>query len=245
MALVIQVTPSSLNDPANEDLRIYDDGTGDYDAVDNTGGWGAPNPERSEYALYITVLKKIPDGTDLEVEYDNDDSAADTVESWNVTIERDGWYQTFLIVIPVWDASLTYSINQLLWFNDALYRVIVATAAGESPTTAPAKYAAFSDTETNLLDVVENTNDYSIEGVIYTDQLDDFVTYRGDEFYSDVYQLASSYCSDTINVPELVYKTTVFLEGSKIAYARNRYAEADKKIGVVIDLSNGIDPSTC
>ena len=235
MAVTPVVIASTSNDPANDELRIYDD----------TTTYGAPSDDRVDFAVYLSVLKKEPSGTDTIVAVANDDTTADTVASWSVAITEDGWYQAQLVLIPVWDSAATYSINQLIWFTDALYRVVTATAAAESPVTHSAKYATFASTDANIYDVAINTSNYSIEGIVYTDQLDDLVTYRGDTAYKDIWQAASSYCADYSNVPERLYKLTAYLEGAKIAFARNRFAEADKKMDVVADLAAGKDCVGC
>lgn len=55
MALSLNITPQ-IN--INDELYILEDTTGSYDAASNTGGYGSPNPDRSDVALLVYALDR-------------------------------------------------------------------------------------------------------------------------------------------------------------------------------------------
>lgn len=84
----------------------FKDVTGVY-SVNNTGGWGDPNPERSEVALMFYAKKNVYNGDakivsadvsyiDYSSEYENDHQSV-----FQFKYDKDGWYEIYFISIPL------------------------------------------------------------------------------------------------------------------------------------------------
>lgn len=73
---------------ANTEIYI-DDSTGDYDALTNTGGYGAPNPDRVDLALVVLIEYKASTGDELLTANSNDPLSV--VQFTLPTPSPDGW----------------------------------------------------------------------------------------------------------------------------------------------------------
>ena len=82
---------------------IFDipDDTGAYDAVSNTGGYGAPNPERTDYGLFMFAFYRSSDGTD-DSEFTLANNDPNSVSTVRVTAVKDGHIEvTGILVLKV------------------------------------------------------------------------------------------------------------------------------------------------
>jgi hypothetical protein len=244
MALVLAVEYSTSNTDADCTEAIYDDDTGTYNAGTNPGGWGSPNPERTDYNLYGLLTDKQPEGTDTDTAYTNNAAEADTLTAWTYEISADGWYRAYSIAIRDWDATAAYSVNQIIYYLGTLYKCIVTTSAGEDPVSAPSKWTSYADTAAGLREIIDNTSTYSQESTIYVAYADYVEKCRANGIYGDVWELESSEKPSQFT-PELAYKITAFLEGGKVAEARGKYAEANSKILKVSDLGVDLNCINC
>lgn len=243
MALVLQSEYSATNTDGNCDVIIIEDSTGDYNAVDNPGGWGAPNPERSEYALYSVLTKKI-EGDDTDIVDSANDATATSIDTFNLTSVGDGWYESNLVAIPVYSGSQAYGVNQVVYFTNQPYICTVTTSAGEDPISTPAKWDSFESTAANLRLILDSVATYSPTIAIYTSLDNILETCSSNKIYADAWKDQSSGCAECYNYEDTM-KITSYLEGAKISFADNEYNSADKKIQVVIAFGQGNDCTNC
>jgi hypothetical protein len=118
MALTLKLLTQIASDV--KDLFITDK-TGEYDASDNTGGWGAPNPELNQSALLAQVVYKASTG-DVSLEAVGspiryNPAASNTDESqFQFTYVNDGYHIHYLMRLPASnDGSFTlegFGINE-------------------------------------------------------------------------------------------------------------------------------------
>ena len=249
MGLVLKLKYGADNDGSECDKIYIEDDTGVYDATTNTGGYQAEsgdasgNPKRSELALYQLLTKKSRT-TDSDITYTNDDTAAGSVTKWSVDVTTDGWYRSQVIAFPVWDSTTAYGVNQLVYFSTSLYKCIVTTSAGESPSSAPTKWEAYQSTTTNLRTVYDNISTYSPTTTIYTAYLDFAHTCYSNKIYGDAWKDVSDN-SPSFYDTKTAIKITAFLEGAKISAARSNFADADDKLMVVLDLGENPNSIKC
>lgn len=90
MALELKIQNTAVT--ASGDAMTVTDVTGDYDASTNPTGYGAPNEERANLALFLRSFNKLTTG-DVELVIDDNDSP-NTVTEWSVSLNKDGWDQT-------------------------------------------------------------------------------------------------------------------------------------------------------
>lgn len=251
MALILDINYSTLNDGGDCETVVLEDGTGEYDAGTNPNGYQAEagdasgHPKRSELALYFLLTRKQPEATDFDVDYTNVESEADTVTSWSIPITSDGWYRGQMLAIPIYDATVpTYAVNQVVWYNDALYKCIITASTAESPDSAPAKWEIYTSDIEGLRELYDNITTYSPTSTIYSQYLDFLQYCFGDRVYADAWKDVSDDKPSYYNA-DLAFKITAFLEGAKIAAARGNYREADRKITKVQDLGDNPNCKSC
>jgi hypothetical protein len=94
MALQLNFTLGTY-DRVNNLLPITDS-TGNYDAGTNPGGYGAPNPDRSSFALVATT-RVVSTTTDRAII--NTDPVTDS--TWSYDFGSDGVYEVYLVGLPI------------------------------------------------------------------------------------------------------------------------------------------------
>lgn len=94
MALQLKISIASF-DRVTKTATINDT-TGNFNAITNPGGYGAPNPDRSSFALVITARRVIAQNETAHVESD-----AVTDATWNYVFTSDGSYEIFLVALPI------------------------------------------------------------------------------------------------------------------------------------------------
>jgi hypothetical protein len=250
MALTLKLAYSNVNDGSDCNTLVLDDDTGVYDAVTNPGGYqdegddASGHPKRSELAVYTLLTKKNPESADADITFTNVDSDADTTTSWPIPITQDGWYRGQIIAIPFWVDSIGYAVNQIIWYSDVLYKIVATTAPAETPVGSPAKFEVFESTAANMRLVYDDPITYGPSATIETGYLDLLQHCFGDETYADAWKDVSDdrpsfYSKDS------AIAITAFLEGAKIAAARENFQEADRKILIVQALGNNPNCKIC
>lgn len=102
------------------------DASGDYHAVDNPTGYGAPNAAFSDYAHYAIIRKKnVNDVADEVLALDSYDEV--TAEEFVADRSVDGWYEGCKLNIPVWTAG-TYASGTVKFYNGVIYKSNTSTA---------------------------------------------------------------------------------------------------------------------
>jgi hypothetical protein len=84
------------------------DKSGAYDAIDNPGGWGAPNPEIAESCVFAAVIRKASSGDEYLVGVSPDrvfdPLALNTKETlFEFTYKNDGAHEIYIGRLPVSD----------------------------------------------------------------------------------------------------------------------------------------------
>lgn len=104
MALEISIIKAQ-----GEDVNEFtiSDNTGSYDALNNTIGYGTPNPGRTDRANYLLVSKNAVNGARTYLTVSNTDPLNTLV--WNLTSEADGWHQATLLSINKWNGSDSFT----------------------------------------------------------------------------------------------------------------------------------------
>ena len=100
--------------------------TGDYHAVDNPTGYGAPNAEFTDYAHYALIRKKNVNSVADEVlalEVYNEVTDTEFVADRSV----DGWYEGAKFNILVWTAG-TYASGTVKFYNGVIYMANTSTS---------------------------------------------------------------------------------------------------------------------
>ncbi len=144
MALVQVFTERESEDGT---IIYITDETGEYDAISNPGGYGAPNTERSEVALIILGKYKASAG-DVEL-------TADTYNPEDVTefafsaLEHDGYYQ-FKI----------YTVDKYVAQTATLNTFVYEFTANELQRGDGAVFVAAEYSELESNDIANNTEDW-------------------------------------------------------------------------------------
>lgn len=135
----------------SEDSVILTDTTGDYDAVDNPGGYGTPNAAFADYAHYAIIRKKNVNNVADEVLTLNSYNPITDTE-FSAARDRDGWYEGVKLNIPIWDTGFvatggTAATGSVVYHSGVVYYCNTSNT-NESPTASPAKWTSVSDLTT-------------------------------------------------------------------------------------------------
>lgn len=131
-----------------EDTVQMNDITGDYHAVDNPTGYGAPNAAFTDYAHYAIIRKKnVNDVADEVLTVDTYNEISETEFSAPRTV--DGWYEAVKLNILVWTAG-TYAADIVKYYNGVIYKANTSTS-----NTPP---HADWDIITDLTDIEDNNS---------------------------------------------------------------------------------------
>ena len=135
MALVINIVKDSINDSGTE--LYLTDATGAYEVSDNPGGYGTPNPERSEIALILIATNKRDgdNGGEGDVECVVQDYNPVSASSFTVTLYKDGWYQIKTYGLRLYDVSTSFSLTEATYDVDTQTIRKILTKSGTGPYT--------------------------------------------------------------------------------------------------------------
>lgn len=216
-----------MTDPLVE-IDITDDGTGEHTFLSgvNLGGYGTPNPERSDIALVLVSMNKVSTG-DVEKtigQYDPESAA-----NWVIDIDdADGVYETTLFALNKWTGAesagdVVYKVgtNEVLKFDGTIYSVLTAEqlVAEDNP-------GIDSDRLTDLIvvnsTIIKNTLNKEVTEALrkYTQKLCDFET---------VFAKQNDYN----------YVRTL-LEGGVLQFCRGNYTLAQENIEILETYYNGL-----
>ncbi|HDZ27737.1 hypothetical protein LCGC14_0641680 [marine sediment metagenome] len=131
-----------------------EDTTGNYDVVDNPGGWGAPNDEFTDYAHYLTAYKKnVNNVADERLVYADPDPITSLV--WVIPRATDGWYYVKHYHIIIWTSGISFVAGEACYYNGGIY-LALADNTNSQPDVSPADWtikpaAEDVDSATNTL----------------------------------------------------------------------------------------------
>jgi hypothetical protein len=244
MAVDIQTTfsyPSGVNT-----LRVTDS-TGDYDASSNPGGYGSPNIERTDYALYFVAYRK-PFG-ESEIDLSIANAAPKTVESWDISLTTygDGHYQFDLIHIPIWDNGTSYAVNQVVFddADDALYIATGTTTPGDAPSATPGEWDTIADAGVTLATIADAPSTYGPTTSVLSNQFNEIVVINSNKcFASLVIGEAKDGCDGgCFEKDEEIRKFVIWLDAVAIYEARAQYTSAEKIVDALKDLCSEVNCS--
>lgn len=233
MALVHKASLKAITNDRTQ-INVIDS-TGDYDAEDNPGGYGSPNPERSDLAVFIFMYDKTPNEDDVLLE-DVDNTSPETADEWFGTIDHDSWYQFLVVSVPIWtseglNGSGVYIVDSIVYRGSNLY-----ITQGDDVGTDPL------EDEVNWRIVeVEDLPDYleTSSTVIYGVS-NDVVMVNSGVCYAKLVARATEEgccdgCEDTA-VMAAYKKVRVLLESAKCNRDQQKYADADKNVDAINEI---------
>ena len=94
MALQLKLSRVGINKDGTE--MYLSDVTGNYVVTDNEGGWGVPNPLRSEKALFVQGIQHTSTTDDSTVFADYD---PETVVNFTLKPTVDGYYEIIMVAV--------------------------------------------------------------------------------------------------------------------------------------------------
>ena len=137
MSLVLQITLQSIS--ADGTTLVFADTTGNYDSVNNPGGYGTPNPARNTLALFLQVFNNRFDGSPTVVETPLTIASytPTTVTSWTATVAKEGWQEAIVYGCPLYDetGATLYSVGEVLYDVASSQLRQILTVSGTGPYT--------------------------------------------------------------------------------------------------------------
>lgn len=137
MSLVLQITLQSISTDGT--TLVFVDTTGNYDAVNNPGGYGTPNAARNTLALFLQVFNNRFDGspTVIQVPLTIASYTPTTVATWIATIVKEGWQQATVYGVPLYDetGATLYAVGAVLYDVSSAQLRQILTVSGTGPYT--------------------------------------------------------------------------------------------------------------
>lgn len=122
--------------------------TGDYNAVTNPGGYGAPNPTFASLHHY-GILRKKAVGTETDEVLSVTSDGYASALTFVATRERDGWFEGKLLDISIWDSGTAYTGGTLVTGSVVSYLGVVyysiLNGTNQQPNISPTYWTAVTD----------------------------------------------------------------------------------------------------
>lgn len=195
----------------NDKMTVIDD-TGLYDAITNAGGYGTPNPDRSDLGLFVYGYEYNPDGDDSLILSDN--TEPNTASSWEFDISGDGYIYFFVLAFNAWDSSTPYDPDDLVYHNSNFYKALQSSTNVEPSSSTSATWDILSDDEI----IAEKAN-------VVNARLDELNMQDGDICFSNLAADAAQKsvydnCSDYLPL----IQASVLYTGSHVLCTRDLYS---------------------
>jgi len=216
------------------------DQTGNYDAVDNVGGYGTPNPDRADLALFLMGWKWVSpdedDPEDVPLTINNDDPL--NVTSWDIAQTIDGYYYYKIFGVPVWDVAVAYTTGDVVYDStyQAYYKALQGST-GSQPGATPLDW-----------EVVENLLEEEDNDSIYLTDYNDVVYCRAEacvaKILSDYTDQCCKKCDGYDICKQWIQAETLFQSALVNSY-QEKWAESDYILRYLADLCSNVDCSVC
>lgn len=222
MALELELSKGALND--TDGTLIISDSTGNYDASDNTTGYGAPNPDREDLALFLRAYNNRYEGesdvTGTLLTDTPDDSDPTATAQWTLTLAEDGWIKCTVYGLRLYSTSTSFELNELTYDTGTSTIRKILTKTGSGPYTY-----TYEAVEEDALEDDDNVVAYSTV----------FNTYAIPDLCSCHLQSVESYFDeDDISEKQLKWnlsqKIRMYLVSIRNSFLIGSPAEAQKKV---------------
>ena len=127
MALELKIQKTAVTESG--DAMTVTDATGSYDATSNPGGYGSPNEERVNLALFLTAINKRIDG-DVTLEVASYDP--EVVTEFSVSLNLDGWDESTIYGLLKLDNANDLAVGELSYdfASDEIKEILTKSGAG-------------------------------------------------------------------------------------------------------------------
>jgi hypothetical protein len=236
MALIENICQTATNADCTQ--YTITDQTGDYHVTENPGGYGAPNPARTDVALYLIGHKyrESTDDEDITAIINNTDP--ENVTSWEIANSEDGYYYFDIMAVLIWIDSTTYAIGDLVFFQQVWYKALTVNL-NEEPTAVNVNWEIVPD----LADELSNPTTAS------TVRYDMNYTCRVEICYATVVHDSGVICNGCTDckgqVLQLYMKLDVLFQSMFINMSQDNWAEADKETRLIIGYCSKTNCRVC
>lgn len=235
MALELNIEKDTVN--STDTVIILKDNTGNY-SIDNTGGYGAPNPERNTLALAF-FSKKMDSVEPSVLSYEITDEYTvppsghldpETANEWTVEITEPMILGTTVYTVPIHDPMESYDENEIVY--TATYSFLKSL---EDTNTQPAEPGVYWEEISNEVDFK------------YAEQLEQVGVISQNLYMNEQTGLESCLnkkilalkcgCIDPCKMGEYE-KIRLFIEAADIEYANGNYVSSTEYLEKATRLCN-------
>lgn len=222
MALTLALRRGAISD----DLTYFlvEDSTGVYNVDTNPGGYGTPNPARTDIALYLYGLKHHADEADSALTVTGNTDPLNAT-SWQVGMTMDGYHYIRVVGVLAWSSATAYVVNNIVFYQNKYY---IATQAGSNldPVNNSTYWTEVTDLTTDA--VYANSS-------VYVYQLNTVIDSRGKQCYqTQIYNKAKDDCNCNGSSPGPVVqpymKIFVHLNAARFNCLQEKFALADAEL---------------
>ncbi len=237
MALIINVVAGSVNEAGTE-LNLTDD-TGLYDASDNPGGYGSPNPNKNEIAIILLANNKRQDEGDVLLTVQPYNPAVDY--NYVVEIYKDGWYQIKSFGLRLYSVNTSFAVTEATYDSASGEIRKILTKSGSGPYTYT--YSVLTPSDLDSVTVI----------TLYESILNTLVLVTLLECYTNSIKVFFNNASPVTNTTVMTdnadfntkLKVQAYLEAIRADFAFTNYTQAQLMVEQAEKICSCIDDCNC
>lgn len=254
MALIPQLTLVAAS-TTNEQIAVQES-TGAYNITTNPGGYGGGdelNPAASDVAQFLFAFKKnfSEDDVNLTSLIDNtlsENGDDDKIWTLDITDYDDGWYKFYLLVCPIYDAAVSYDTNQIVSYNNGLWKSLQDANVGNTPVEGVNWTAVnTADTVANLETILDSASNYGNDDasnvrIVRSVDEHDLMLENSEIFLANQIGLASTECdgcSDLADEVKEIETVEFYLRAAYANEAAQNWTRGAKNIEILKSIRDG------
>lgn len=237
----IQLTEISVNDTP----ITIDNITGNYNASTNPGGWGAPNPNRADFALALYGFSyERNEDADTALVVSNVSGTDFDVEQWTIATLHDGYVYITMLVIPEYSTGVNYIANNIVAHPNGdgeavYYKALSGNGPGSAlvtPGTSESVWQTITDLST-VEDLIPADRKVTIHQILLS---------RGERGYAkEVSRAAKGSCCKACKSGTKAVQLDVLLQATYINCERLLYTKADLTARQLEDEVDSLECDNC
>jgi len=122
------------------------------------------NPARAALGLFVYVTKKeVGDGVDSIIFNGSANGDPETAAAWQPDFAEDNWYESVAIAGNDYVGGTTYALNDVVYYDNALYISLQAANTGNTPDAAPLYWQNVTEDKDTILNSGNASTYYTVE----------------------------------------------------------------------------------
>lgn len=237
MALIINIAKDSINTEGTE-LNLTDD-TGLYNASDNPGGYGTPNPNKNEIGIILLANNKRQDEGDVLCIVQPYNPTVDY--NYVVNLYKDGWYQIKSFGLRLYSVNTSFALTEATYDSTSGEIRKILTKSGLGPYAYTYSVLTPSDLDSDTVIV------------LYESTLNTLVLVTLTECHAEAIKIFFNNANPVTNITVLCddanfnryLKIDTYLKSINYSFGFGNYVQAQLKVEQAEKICTCLDDCNC